>query len=184
MTRNEGPSPGLAELLLRELPGMLPFVRMQLGPELRCKESAADILQSVFGDLLSEDVPFDYRDDERLRSWLRTIVVNKIRQRLRMLRAKKRGGAHCIAQLPAEVDVPSNEDAPCDRAILDEELERLEQALAAMPPHYRSAIVLTRLLGYSHEEAARHLGRTQDSLRNVLFRALALLTRLMDRKPA
>ena len=52
-----------------------------------------------------------------------------------------------------------------------------------MPPHYRDAIVLTRLLGASRAEAARLLGRTEDSLRNVLTRALAMLSGLMDPGP-
>ena len=183
MTPTDDHQPTLRELLARELPSMLPFVRQQLGPELRCRESAADLLQSVCGDLLAEDVPFEYRDDERFRSWLRTVVVNKVRQRLRMLHSRKRGGAVGFVPIVSDLETPNDADSPSQFAVVQEELQRLEQALAAMPEHYRDAIVLTRLLGASRADAAHLMGRTEDSLRNVLTRALAMLSGLMDPGP-
>lgn len=176
-------SPSLRELLVRELPSLLPFVRGQIGPELRCRESAADLLQSVCGDLLAEGVPFEYRDDERLRSWLRVVIVNKIRERLRLVRSKKRGGGMDLVPLSPDLHTPIEGDDPSESAAVQEDLERLERALAAMPPHYRDAVVLTRLLGCSRADVARLLGRSEDSVRNVLTRALAMLSGLMDPGP-
>lgn len=183
MSHGDDSVPTLRELLARELPAMLPFVRRQLGPELRCRESAADLLQSVCGDLLADGVPFEYRDDERLRSWLRVVVVNKVRQRLRMLRSRKRGGDVGFLPLSADLETPTDADTPSESAVVQEDLERLERALAAMPPHYRDAIVWTRLLGCPRADAARMMGRSEDSLRNVLTRALAMLSGLMDQGP-
>lgn len=181
MTAGDGAVPTLRELLARELPSMLPFVRRQLGSELRCRESAADLLQSVCGDLLAEGVPFEYRDDERFRGWLCTVIVHKVRMRLRAIRSQKRGGGIGFVPLSSDVETPSDGDGPDACAAVHEDLERLEQALAAMPSHYRNAIVFTRLLGCSRADAARLMGRTEDSLRNLLPRALAMLSGRMDR---
>ena len=61
------------------------------------------------------------------------------------------------------------------------ELERLEAAFAELPPAWREVIVLVRLSGLSHAEAARRLGRSEASTRTLLSRALArLATRLED----
>ncbi len=181
MTADDDAVPTLRELLARELPNLLPFVRRQLGPELRCRESAADLLQSVCGDLLAEGVPFEYRDDERFRGWLCTVIVHKVRMRLRMIRSQKRGGGIGFVPLASDIETPSDDERPDECAALHEDLERLERALSTMPSHYRDAIVFMRLLGCSRADAARMMGRTEDSLRNLLPRALSMLSGRMDR---
>jgi len=183
MSNSGDHSPTLRELLVRELPTVLPFVRSHLGPELRCRESAADLLQSVCGDLLVEGVPFEYLDVDKFRSWLCAVVVNKVRMRLRMLHTQKRGGHLGLIPLSADMELPGGGDNPLDHATVQEDLRRMEVALATLPPHYRDAIVYTRLLGCSRAEAARLMGRTEDSLRNLLPRALTALSRLMDQGP-
>jgi len=57
-----------------------------------------------------------------------------------------------------------------------EELRRVEAAFERLPADYREIIVLARIVGLAHGEIARQLGRTPSSVRNALYRGLALLS--------
>ncbi|MHC5066858.1 MAG: hypothetical protein ACYTG5_23125, partial [Planctomycetota bacterium] len=51
----------LDELLAGYLPSLRAFVRSRLRPELRLKESASDLVQSVCRELLTGETGFEFR---------------------------------------------------------------------------------------------------------------------------
>ena len=96
--------PTLRELLTRHLPSLEEFVSCQFHRTLRDHESVADVVGSVCGDLLAEGVPFEYRGEAEFHGWLRAVVVNKIRGRLRFRSAKKRRRDNVEPATPSEVE--------------------------------------------------------------------------------
>lgn len=176
------PTPSLRELLPRHLPQIEGYVRTILGSALRDWESAADLVGSVCGDLLAEGIVFEYRSEGEFLGWLRTVVLNKIRGRLRFSQARKRGRDRHASATDSEVESARVDWAsPIHHAILREDLSLLDRALAKLPDHYRELIVRRHLLGHPHERVAAELGTTALGARQMLTRAMVKLAGEMDR---
>jgi RNA polymerase sigma factor (sigma-70 family) len=148
-------------LVRRHGPMVLGVCRRVLGHE----QDAEDVFQATFlvlarksGSIRQADVGgYLYRVAYHLALRARTLVARR-KQR------DKRGGA--VATADALRDVTWHEV----RAVVDEELQRLPDAL-------RSAVVLCYLEGKTHEEAARQLGWSKGTLRRRLDKGRELLRR-------
>jgi len=76
-----GDRAALDALIRRHLPGLSAFVRLQLGKSLGRRESASDIAQSVWGEVLQHFDRFTLGGDEGFRRWLYTTAMRKLRNR-------------------------------------------------------------------------------------------------------
>jgi RNA polymerase sigma factor (sigma-70 family) len=65
-----------------------------------------------------------------------------------------------------------------------EHVADMRRALDRLPDHYRYAIQLTKLLGFSGEEAARLLSTTQSAIKLRVHRGYAMLRSLLEGSPA
>lgn len=175
------PAPTLRELLPRHLPQLESYVRRHMSQTLRDRESATDLVNSVCGDLLASGVEFVYRGEPQLQAWLRTVVANKVCERLRYFGAgKRRSGAGepgPVDEEPAAVDART----PSQDAMLHEDLSLLDRGLATLPEHYRELIVRVHLHGEPHAQVAADRGQSVAATRNMLTRALVKLAGAMDR---
>jgi RNA polymerase sigma-70 factor (ECF subfamily) len=179
-----GDRQAVGELLARHLPALRVFVRLQIGPVLRLRESASDLVQSACRELLEHLDGFEYRGEEAFKHWLFTAALNKIREHNRYHRAERRdiareqGDAAHLGALYGSLLTPSR------ITIARETVERLEAAFDQLPPDYREVIVLCRIVGLAQAEVATRMGRSVDSVRNLLLRALAQVSALADRPDA
>ena len=185
--------PGAMDHLLRHhLDDVRAFVRLQVGPELRARESCSDLVQSLCREVL-EDLPgFEYRGSGSFRHWLFTAALNKVRQKHNFHTAQKRDVAR---EVPLE-GVGAGSDGrglydslctlgatPSEVAVAHEQLERIEAAMEKLPPDYRQVLILARLVGLSHTKVAAEMGRTENAVRTLLSRAkLRLLAVLEERE--
>jgi RNA polymerase sigma-70 factor (ECF subfamily) len=71
-----------------------------------------------------------------------------------------------------------------DDGVAKEEARQLEQALSALPGHYREAIELTKLHGLSGDEAAKVLSTTQSAVKLRVHRGYRLLRRTLEEAEA
>ena len=182
MDRRGSAAPTLRELLPRHLAQIETHVRGLLGRTLRDHESAVDVVDSVCGDLLAEGVEFEYRSEGEFQAWLRAVVANKIRCRLRFVRAKKRGHDRQVAATDSQVDGACVDlTTPAHQAMLREDLGLLDSALARLPDHYRELIVRRHLMGEPNEQVAVAVGSTVQGARNMLTRAMVKLAGELDR---
>jgi len=178
-----GDAAARGELLDRHVARLRSFVRRRLGARLAARESSRDVVQSVLREAVTGLDGFSASEPPASSGfwrWLARTAENKLASRGRFWSRQRRDAAH---EEPAEADGLQDPDpsSPSQAAIAREELERLERAFAELPPAWREVIVLVRLSGLSHAEAARRLGRTEASTRTLLSRALArLATRLED----
>jgi RNA polymerase sigma-70 factor (ECF subfamily) len=163
------------ELYARYHDQLLLAVRMRLGQGLRRFLTSDDIFQSVALEAFRALERFEYRGPGSLDGYLRTLVVNKIRDRADTFGAEKRAGAVPLADAQTEnlaADGPSYHDAP--------RYERLERALNALPAAQREHVVLRKLEGLSGRETASRLGLGEAAERKAFSRAMARLATLLS----
>lgn len=174
----------LHALLQHHLPGLRAFVRVRMSPLLRARESAEDLVQSACCDLLTALDDFEYRGEEAFRGWLYTAVWHKVLNKERAAREQKRDARREVAIDGGSGAAPLGEVyartlTPTQECLAKERVERLEAAFDGLPEHYREVVALSRFAKLSRQEIAARLGRSEDSVRNLLHRGLAELARLL-----
>ncbi len=178
-----GDRAAVEELLLRHLPGLRAFVRLRAGPLVRRREAESDLVQSVCREVLLHAGDFRRGGEPGFRHWLYATAVRKILNKQefhtaqrRDLRAEELQGGEGAALL----DLYAAFSSPSRRLATAEELARIEQAFDALPEDYREVILLARVVGMPRAEVAAALGRSEAAVRNLLHRALALLSQRLD----
>ena len=169
------------------------FVRLQVDPQLRARESCSDVVQSICREVL-EDLPgFDYRGEGSFRAWLFTAALNKVRQKGEFHRAQKRDPAREVRPAAGDdsqatvgaglyASLCSLEPTPSQHAIAHEQAERIERAMDKLPEDHREVLLLARVVGLPHEEIATRMGRSEIAVRTLLSRAsVRLLAALEER---
>ena len=195
-----GDAAAVQTLLHQHLPGLRAYVRLRVGPALRARESASDLVQSVCRDVLENIERFRYPGESAFKAWLYATALRKIADRAEYWNAGKRdvgrealaldapfgtsgsgGGGGDDARL---ADVYRSVCSPSHVAMGREAMDRLESAFEKLPEDYREVVVLSRIIGLSRAEIAERMGRTEASVRNLLSRALAELAgHLQDGEP-
>ena len=183
-TPPSSPDPSaLPELLARHVPLLRAFLRLRMSRQLRSLEESSDLVQTVCRELLDHRDGFAFRGDAEFRAWLCTAALNKLRERERFWTAEKRDPQrkkelvtedHALAACYASVLTPSR------AAIGKESLERFERAFEELSEQQREVVILVRLSGLSHAQAAEQLGTTEVATRSLLHRALVRLTTLLS----
>ncbi|MGE4272495.1 MAG: RNA polymerase sigma factor [Desulfitobacterium sp.] len=100
-------------------------------------------------------------------AYLKQIARNLITDRFRTTR---RAQSH-LDQAPSQ-ESPSPEEDWLNQALIQE-------LMAKLPPDYRQTIELRIIQGYSHKETAALMGRSEDAIRGLQYRALQALRDLM-----
>ena len=177
---SDGDGAAVDRLLARFLPRLHAYVRVNMGEGLRRREASIDVVQSVCREVLEERDRFEFRGEGAFLSWLLTAAMNKLRERARFF-GRQRRDARREQSLPAAGVYQGL--SPSREAMGQEEIERLEHALRALPDDYREIVVLARIVGMPHADIAAHLGRTISSVRNALGRAVTRLGMALQTDP-
>lgn len=119
------------------------------------------------------------RDDTRLAPWLFTIARNLFASycRSRMIDYDLMAGLHLWP-------VPAAEPSPFEAATANELQKRVEVVLATLPGTYREVLLLVALEGMTPAEAAVVCGVSQETMRQRLSRARALLAKRLEASDA
>jgi RNA polymerase sigma-70 factor (ECF subfamily) len=159
--------PDLAALV-HDYSGLLYRVALSL---VRNPSEAEDVVQDVFLRVLERKRELAAIVD--LRPWLVRIAWNLALDRCRRVRPRQ------MDDLFAEALVSA--DLPADQALA--ETERIRQVLGAierLPGKEREALLLSAMDELSSAEIAAVLGRSESSVRSLLFRARAHLRQRLD----
>jgi RNA polymerase sigma-70 factor (ECF subfamily) len=170
-------------LLEQHLPGLRAFIRLRSGPEVRARESASDLAQSVCREVLDKLDRFQWGGEAGFRAWLYTTALRRLQNRREFLRAQKRDVRR--EETPADgldrvLAAYHRVTTPSGKLMAREELERIERAFDQLPDDAREVISLARLCGLSHTEIAERMNRTPGATRVLLHRSLARLAALLD----
>ena len=185
MTRDADPPDdasraALEAMLLRHLPAIRAYLRLNAGAAVRAEEWSGDLAQSVCREALEHGDAPRFDDDAAFRRWLFTIAFHKVVDRAR--RAAVRRAAHgrpvddasdaALGEFYASRLSPSGEVAG------RESIERLERAFDALPDEQREVLVLAKIAGLSQAEIGAQIGKSEEAVRKILSRSLARISTL------
>jgi RNA polymerase sigma-70 factor (ECF subfamily) len=166
---------------------LLLLARMQLDGGARHRIDASDIVQQTLLEAHAKADQFT-GDNSALAAWLRQALVNNLREAWRALRRAKRDIRReqdldaAVAQSSARLEgiLAAPHSSPSQRAVRNEDLLRLAEALTRLPPAQREAIILHHLQGASLTETAQRLGRTDAAVAGLLHRGLRKLREMLS----
>jgi RNA polymerase sigma-70 factor (ECF subfamily) len=169
LERAKGGDRSAARILIeRALPPLRRWSRGRLPRYARSGVDTEDLVQDAVVNTLKRQPAFTHRTVEGLRAYLRTAVINRIRD---LIRGSRRRG------IAVDVDegLVGAETSPLEKAILRERFDEFLAALGRLRPSDRQVIVWRVELGYSVEEIARRLGKSDGAAAMTVSRALARL---------
>ena len=113
-------------------------------------------------------------------AWLRTIAINKARDRGRRLAVRRiifgsRPSDEASAQSAADPARPADETL-----IENAKLAELDRAISGLPSNLKEALLLTAIEGRSQQEAGEILGVTAKTIETRVYRARKALAQVVD----
>jgi RNA polymerase sigma factor (sigma-70 family) len=163
---NEGDLEAVARVFTAYEPYLRMAVRRRLSPRLRSKVDSADIVQSVFADLVCgmRDGGWNLTGRAHLEALLRTIAWRRLADRYQKhARAVDRERSLC--------DTPSQSLRDRAQARPSQEAqgrEFWERVLGACPPAHHEVVRL-RMSGHRLSEIAERTGMHEGSVRRILY---------------
>jgi RNA polymerase sigma-70 factor (ECF subfamily) len=169
----------------REYLGLL--ARLQLDARLQGKVDLSGVVQQTLLEAHRESGKMPDQGDDDLARWLRRILANNLQDEIRKLYSQARD-VRREESLEAALEASSSriegwlgaeQSSPSQRAMRNEELFRLADALAKLPDDQRRAVELHHLKGRSLLDIAAEMDRTKGAVAALLFRGLNKLRELL-----
>ncbi len=166
-----------------ELEPLRPYLnliaRMHLDYRLRSRIDPDDVVQDTYRKALEN---WDQCRESR-KAWLRGILLNHLKDLVMSATTQKNNVDLEVAlqQSSFRIDaiLVANESSPSQRAVRNEEMEHLAEALAQLPANQQEIVILHHLHEMKLVEAAAQLGITPGAATGLLYRGLKTLNRLM-----
>ncbi len=145
------------------------LARLRMSPRLQRKVGIEDVVQETFAQALESLGRFQWAGEDSFGRWLNGIARNVI------LKAAR---THSIPlQSGFEWDVAESGPSPSTVLRREERFDRLREALEALTPEQREVVLLSRIEGLKAKEIAARTGRSEDSVKQLMLRALRGLRR-------
>ena len=151
-------------------------VAVRLAAYLAGRDSAEDVVQEAFVKAFRRLDGFD--PGRPFRPWLLAIVANEARD------DRRRGLRRDQLVLRAAAPRSNPPEDPAELALAALGAGRLAEAIAALEPSARTAVVLRHVLDLSEEETATVLGVPAGTVKSRTSRALARLREQLEREVA
>jgi RNA polymerase sigma-70 factor, ECF subfamily len=158
----------VAGLIARAAPSIRRWAHGRVPGHVRHEANTEDVVQDAMLHALNNLARVRQRTVAGLQAYLRTSVVNRIRD---LIRGTKRHG------IPIELDetVPGATPSPLESAILREGMARFVAALEQLTPRDRLVLIWRLKLGYDVEEIAVKLGKSKAAAGMCVSRAMTRL---------
>jgi len=141
----------------------LRYVKIQL--------EAEDVLIIALNKVFSSLESFSYQEKGSLEAWMKRIVIN---ESLMWLRKKHN------FNLTETID--ENTPEPNLKAVAETQGEDILRAISELPTGYRTVFNLNVIEGYEHGEIAGMLGISANTSRSQLFKAKAMLQKMLSKE--
>ena len=173
--------------LERHRPYLTLLARAHLNRNHPAKLDSSDIVQQTLLDAFSKRDQFRGSSEAEFAAWLREILKHNLADALRDERRDKRD-VRRNRSLEDGIDVSFSrthawlaaaQSSPSQKAIKQEDLLRLSEALTLLPEAQREVIVLHHLQGLKLAQVAAEIDRTEASVAGLLFRGLKALHALL-----
>lgn len=176
----------LGGLLERYRNYLLLLARLGLGGRLRGKLDEADVVQEAFLKAGRDFRDFRGATEPELAGWLRQVLARTLANQVRRYARTGKRDIGLERSLAHELDrssrllsrgVADPGTSPSGRAARGEQAVLLADALGALPPDHREAIVLRSLEGLPFAEVGVRMERSEDAVKKLWARALCGLRR-------
>jgi RNA polymerase sigma-70 factor, ECF subfamily len=166
---------------------LLLLARMQLGSRPRAKLDASDLVQVTLLKAHQQRGQFRGQSEGEVAAWLRCILAGALADGFRHEHRAKRNVAN-ERSLEAALDQSSdrlqawlaaNSLSPSQKAVRNENLLHMVNALAQLPEAQREAVMLHYLQGLPLSEVAERIGSSPAAVAGLLQRGLKSLRKLM-----
>ena len=138
---------------------------------LKSEVETEDVIIVAFGKVFTSIKSFTYQGPGSLDAWLQKIVVNESLMGLR--RKHNFHLTESIDESLPEADLKQFSESGADD---------IYKMITQLPTGYRTVFNLNAVEGYSHEEIATLLGISEGTSRSQLFKAKALLKKMLTRE--
>ena len=161
---------------------------LHLDPRLRGKLDPSDVVQDTLARAHEKGGQFRGGTEAERAAWLRQILANELAAAVRRHLAAGKRDAGRERSLHAGVEdssarlealLAADQTSPSERAVRHEDLQRLAEALAALPEDQRRAVELHHLDGLGVGEVARELSRSEAAVGGLLRRGVKRLRELL-----
>jgi RNA polymerase sigma-70 factor (ECF subfamily) len=162
------------------------LARVRIGPRLRSKLDADDLLQEAFLRAHQAIGRFRGTTREEFLAWLRGILAHVLADQIRRYHGTEQRDPNLERGLECALERSSEEfvralaaptSSPSQRVVRHERALRLAEGMERLPPAAREVLVLRHFQNLSFPEIARRMDRTLDGVKNLWIRALARLRR-------
>ncbi|MBN1421362.1 MAG: sigma-70 family RNA polymerase sigma factor [Planctomycetes bacterium] len=157
------------ELVVRHAGRVRASIGAQVQPKSGLSLDPDEILQETFLRAFQSIGRFRWRGEDSFCLWLCGIARNVLLKQVREARRSR--------LLESPEYVPARGASPSTIMRRNERMDRLADAIAELPAHYREVLRLSRLDGLKVKEIAARTGRSAFSVRHLLARAILELRR-------
>lgn len=177
-------------LFARNLPPLVAFIRSRAGKAIAARESAVDIAQSVFREVLQDVDQIQLQGEAAFKNWLFMQATRKVLDRAKFLQRERRDVAREVAMpepgpaADALLACYASIATPSQHAVAREELARFEAAVQQLPEKQRDAVTMSRLMGLSYPQIAETMEMTESAVRGLVARGLAALSTELEEETA
>jgi RNA polymerase sigma-70 factor (ECF subfamily) len=179
---------GDQDALGRLLEGYRHYLRLLahagLGRQLRPRLDPSDLVQETLLEANRDFQQFYGKTSGEVGAWLRQILARNLADQVKRHQSQKRdvGREEPLARLlddsPQALAAPNS--TPSAQAVRHEQADRLNLALADLPPDYREVVMLRHVQGQAFETIAAQMGRSPGAVRMLWVRALEQLGALVE----
>ena len=159
------------------------LARVQMHPHLAGKLAPSDVVQQTLLKAHEKREQYHGKTDAERAGWLRAILVNTLREEARKFGRQQRD-VGLERSLEAGLDQSSarlekllaaDQSSPSQKAIGEERLLQLAQALASLPEDQRTVVEMRHLQGLAIAVIAQAQGRSEASVAGLIRRGLQAL---------
>jgi RNA polymerase sigma-70 factor (ECF subfamily) len=160
---------------------LLEVARHAIGPTIKVKGGASDLVQETFLEAQRRFTSFEGASEAQLRAWLRCLLLHKAAKlgRRYSTTAKRKVsreislGGEGRAVRPSQIAGPA--PTPSVAVMSAEQTDLLRTAIDRLPEDYRQVMMLRYVDGLAFDEVGRRLGRSADAARMLWARAVERL---------
>jgi RNA polymerase sigma factor (sigma-70 family) len=170
-------------ILVRHMPALRTYARMNLDPGLRSREAISDLVQSSVREVLAGGATIPWQDEEQLRAYLCTCVTNKILDKKRYWSRAKREQSRSqgidgeALQLSA-IHGPES-STPSALVVRGELIERLQAAFDGLEEREKRLFSMRFIFGLGPTHIGNELATPESTVRKELARLMATLASVL-----